>query len=91
MYYPNSTGKPNKNPGELAGKGTVENCNFDLNAAKGSLTYNTTYGTLTVDDFITLSEEAAMAPRQADGSLPDNGFAKLKETSPFYGKGMGLL
>ena len=80
-----------RNPGELVGNGVVLNCNFDLNSAKGDLKHNTTYGTLTADDFITLSEEAAIAPRQADGSLPNNGFARLKSTSPFYGKGMGLI
>ncbi len=92
FYYPQANGKPStRNPGELAGSGVVKNCNFDLMSPKGDLKHNTTYGTLTADDFITLSEEAAMAPRQADGSLPDNGFAKLKATSPFYGKGMGLI
>ena len=45
----------------------------------------------TADDFITLSVEAASAPRQADGSLPNNGFARLKPTSPYYGLGMGLV
>ena len=92
MYYPNTTGKVNKNPGYLRGTGKTEGCNFDISSSgKGDLQYNTTYGTLTEDDFITLSEEAALAPRQKDGSLPDSGFARLKETSPFYGKGMGLV
>lgn len=91
FYYPQN-GKPStRNAGELVGTGVVENCNFELNSSKGDLKHNTTYGTLTEDDFITLSEEAAMAPRRADGSLPNNGFAKLKTTSPFYGKGMGLI
>ncbi|MDE7167246.1 MAG: DUF1565 domain-containing protein [Clostridia bacterium] len=92
MYYPNTTGKVNKNPGYLRGTGKTENSNFGLTSSgKGDLQYDTNYGTLTVDDFITLSEEAALAPRQKDGSLPDSGFARLKETSPFYGKGMGLV
>ncbi len=92
MFYPNSKGQPNKNPGEVAGTNSkVENSNFDLMVPKGDLKYNTTYGTLTPDDFISLSEEDALAPRQKDGSLPNNGFARLKETSPFYGKGMGRV
>ena len=45
---------------------------------------------ITKDDFVTISEEDAKAPRQADGSLPNNGFAKLKTSSPYYGSGMGL-
>lgn len=91
FYYP-VNGKPStRNPGELAGTGKVENCNFELNSAKGDLKHVTTIGTLTADDFISLSEEDAMAARKPDGSLPDNGFAKLKDTSPFYGKGMGLI
>lgn len=92
FYPPLANGKPNtKGVGEVIGTGKVENCNFDLMVPKGDLKHNTTYGTLTEDNFITLSEEAALAPRQKDGSLPDSGFARLKETSPFYGKGMGLV
>lgn len=91
LYCPITSTYPNKNPGYLRGTGKTENCNFDINSSKGDLKYNTTYGTLTADDFISISEEDALAPRQKDGSLPNNGFAKLKETSPFYGKGMGRV
>ena len=58
--------------------------------SKGMLMINASK-VFTEDDFITLSEDAAKAPRRLDGSLPDNGFAKLKTTSKYYGTGMGLL
>lgn len=74
--------------GEVAGQASVSGCNFKLDGT--DLVEDTSLGTLSENDFITLEESAAMAPRQANGSLPDNGFAKLKTTSPFYGKGMGI-
>ena len=42
------------------------------------------------DDFISTSEADAAAPRQADGSLPDNGFAKLKQGSDLIDKGVDV-
>ncbi len=39
-------------------------------------------------EFISLAVEAFMAPRQADGSLPDNGFAKLKAASVMARRGV---
>ncbi|NDW13573.1 T9SS C-terminal target domain-containing protein [Bacteroides sp. 214] len=39
------------------------------------------------DQFVSLSEADFKAPRQADGSLPDNGFARLKETSELVDAG----
>jgi hypothetical protein len=51
-------------------------------------TWDTATGvTVTADDFISLAESDAMAARQADGSLPNNGFAKLKATSKAIDKG----
>jgi pectate disaccharide-lyase len=41
-------------------------------------------------DFVDLSEEAAAAPRQADGSLPNNGFAKLVAGSDLIDKGIDV-
>lgn len=46
---------------------------------------------VTADDFISLDESQLMWPRQADGSLPDIDFLKLKTTSPFYAAGMGYF
>lgn len=39
------------------------------------------------EDFISLSKEDFLAPREADGSLPDNGFGRLKADSRFVDKG----
>lgn len=39
------------------------------------------------NEFISLSVEDFMAPREADGSLPNNGFARLKAGSVFKDKG----
>ena len=38
-------------------------------------------------EFVSLSVSDFMAPRQADGSLPDNGFARLKQNSIMRDKG----
>lgn len=78
----------NKNIGELIGSGSVTNCNFTLDG--GDLILNKTLPVLSANDFITIAEADAKAPRQADGSLPNNGFARLKTTSPYYSLGMGL-
>ena len=45
--------------------------------------YSGEFLSLTVDDF--------MAPREADGSLPNNGFARLKSGSVFKDKGIPFL
>lgn len=39
------------------------------------------------DEFISLSKEDFLAPREADGSLPNNGFGRLKPDSRFVDKG----
>jgi len=36
------------------------------------------------DDFITLDESALTVPRNADGSLPETGFMKIKPTSKLF-------
>lgn len=46
--------------------------------------------TVTADDFISLAEADAMAAREADGSLPNNGFAHLKATSKAIDKGTNV-
>jgi hypothetical protein len=38
-------------------------------------------------DFVALAETLALAPRQADGSLPVNDFARLVATSALIDKG----
>ena len=42
-------------------------------------------------EFISLSVDDFMAPRQADGSLPDNGFARLKDNSVMRDKGEAIV
>ncbi|MBR0037867.1 MAG: right-handed parallel beta-helix repeat-containing protein [Bacteroidales bacterium] len=42
-------------------------------------------------EFLSLSVADFMAPRQADGSLPDNNFAKLKEGSVMIDKGEPIV
>lgn len=74
-------------PGECSAGSIMTNNNFtsdgkDLIIASNMLP--------TADDFITIAESDALAPRQADGSLPDNGFAKFKSSSKFASYGFGL-
>ncbi|HUJ72152.1 MAG TPA: right-handed parallel beta-helix repeat-containing protein [Verrucomicrobiae bacterium] len=45
---------------------------------------------VTTNDFVSISETDAAAPRQADGSLPNNGFAKLQSTSDLIDKGVNV-
>jgi hypothetical protein len=44
--------------------------------------------TATAADFISLDAALAVAPRTADGSLPDNGFARLASGSQFIDRGI---
>ena len=76
--------------GQISNCNNLFNNNFVTTDSKGMLMISAAK-VLTKDDFITLEESAALAPRASDGSLPDNGFAKLKTTSSYYGTGMGLL
>ncbi len=46
--------------------------------------------TITKADFVSLDENDAKAARQANGSLPKNGFAKLKSTSVAIDKGVDV-
>ena len=74
-------------PGEIGTSAKLENNNFVSDG--GDLLINKDM-VFTADDFITIKEEDALAPRQQDGSLPNNGFCRIKETSKFYNSGMGL-
>ncbi|HWA72126.1 MAG TPA: right-handed parallel beta-helix repeat-containing protein [Polyangiaceae bacterium] len=56
------------------------------------LTNNSWQLPVTVDasDFADMAEAAATAPRQADGSLPNNGFARLVPNSDLIDKGVDV-
>lgn len=43
--------------------------------------------TASADDFVSLDVALAKAPRRDDGSLPDNGFARLRQGSDLIDKG----
>ncbi len=83
---PNGIQKENKNQIEFEKKSKLVNCNFDYNAkGDAAITFK-----ITKDDFITIAVEDAIAKRESDGSLPNNGFARLRPTSEAYAKGLGL-
>jgi len=46
--------------------------------------------TVTSNDFVSIDTSLLQAPRQADGSLPDNGFLHLKSTSNLIDKGVDI-
>ena len=46
--------------------------------------------TVTANDYVSMSETDAAAPRQTDGSLPNNGFGRLKSTSTLIDKGVDV-
>jgi hypothetical protein len=46
--------------------------------------------TADAQDFASLAETLALAPRQADGSLPMNDFARLVEGSDLIDKGVDV-
>ncbi len=74
-----STSNPNT---EYNSWTTLDNCDKFKDKAKGSAqTKDYT------SEFKSLSVDLAKAPRQADGSLPENDFCKLKDNSVFIDKG----
>ncbi|MDR1368733.1 MAG: hypothetical protein LBJ72_01215, partial [Dysgonamonadaceae bacterium] len=75
----NSSSSPNS---EYNSWTTLDGCNPIKDAAsKSNLTKDYT------NEFLSLSSADFLADRQADGSLPDNNFGKLKEGSVFIDKG----
>jgi len=69
----NNVGFPNKNT-NMSGVDTMFNT-WDLNISEAS------------GDFVSTSDAGFMGPRQADGSLPNLDFLKLKAQSPLIDKG----
>jgi hypothetical protein len=75
----NSSSSPNSDYNSWT---TLDGCNPIKDAAsKSALTKDYT------GEFLSLSSQDFLADRQADGSLPDNNFGKLKEGSVFIDKG----
>jgi pectate disaccharide-lyase len=46
--------------------------------------------TASAEDFVSIDVEHAQAPRESDGSLPNNGFARLKQGSDLIDKGINV-
>jgi pectate disaccharide-lyase len=46
--------------------------------------------TASADDFVSIDVALAKAPREADGSLPNNGFARLRQGSDLIDKGVDV-
>jgi pectate disaccharide-lyase len=65
-------------PADISGSSTQQNNSWNLGI------------TATAGDFIDFSETNAAAPRQTDGSLPDNGFARLSAGSNLIDRGVDV-
>ncbi|MFZ5988756.1 MAG: right-handed parallel beta-helix repeat-containing protein [Bacillota bacterium] len=66
---------------------------LDHEFASGSVQQNNSWNlpvTADTADFVSLSEEMAKEPRNADGSLPDNGFSRLTGGSDLIDKGVDV-
>jgi len=63
--------------------------NLSIADAKNAWKNNAVTTGFSKDDYVSLSEEDAMAPRAADGSLPTR-FARLKSSSVLIGKGKDM-
>ncbi len=71
---------------------SIKGTRNDYEIVAGSTETNNTWNLVPAllaeaSDYVVLTEEAAKAPRQADGSLPDNGFARLVAGSDLIDKG----
>ena len=80
---------------------SIEVSNLDTNKCDASFNFFTLPVTVSMNDFVSLDESFLVAPRQADGSLPDSDFLRLVNSSgcvdagtnigfPFYGIGPDL-
>jgi pectate disaccharide-lyase len=65
-------------PTDISGTSTQQNNTWNLGI------------TVTAGDYVSMTEAAAVAPRQADGSLPDNGFGRLTATSSLIDRGVDV-
>ncbi|MDS0525710.1 DUF1565 domain-containing protein [Clostridium sp. SHJSY1] len=69
-------------------KGSLDH-EFDAGAVEKNNSWNLSV-TANASDFIGLTEALAKAPRNEDGSLPNNGFAKLIDSSDLIDKGVDI-
>ncbi|HVM59823.1 MAG TPA: immunoglobulin domain-containing protein [Verrucomicrobiae bacterium] len=65
-------------PKDISSSSTMQNCSWTLGI------------TVTAGDFISMAEADAAAARQADGSLPNNGFGRLAAGSDLIDKGVDI-
>jgi hypothetical protein len=70
--------------------GATKNAILSSTAVQANNSWNLTSVTADYNDFISTSVNDAKATRQADGNLPDNGFAKLKTDSDLIDKGVNV-
>jgi pectate disaccharide-lyase len=84
-----TTGNSNTFINNVSIKGTRNDYEVVAGSIEQNNSWNLTTNTLAnASDYINLTEEMAKAPRQADGSLPDNGFARLVNGSDLIDKGV---
>lgn len=79
-----------------AGTTQVNNSWNSINGAFALVPYKDQQGKIfdqkaIYNQFVSTSKEDFLAPREADGSLPRNGFGRLKENSIFIDKGTGVV
>lgn len=84
------TGYGHKMRNNLGYKGNKETMNIAATNNDLANNYFDLNLVATDNDFVSLDEKLLTAPRQADGSLPDNGFMKLKPKSQFVDKGQDI-
>ncbi len=68
----------------------LNNYEFASNSVLSNNSWDLTNITADTNDYISLSETDAKAPRQANGSLPTNNFARLKTGSDLIDKGVNV-
>jgi pectate disaccharide-lyase len=68
----------------------LKDYSFCSNTIQSNNSWDITGVSASADDFISIDVALAKAPRQTDGSLPNNGFAKLKQGSDLIDKGVDV-
>ncbi len=69
---------------------TIKNVSIVTESEQAANSWNLTGITVDSADFLSLAPELAKAPRNADGSLPNNGFARLQNSSDLIDKGVNI-